>query len=128
MTKRRSNAMTAPLRHSVFRPVRGSRTLPTLAALDQRNALIVDTRRMFHASASDREAARLIHLGLTRFEAGPWRRLRAETACPARYIGRIERAYFVILRAVPRPPSEIRIRQILATRYPPSLLIFDHLD
>lgn len=116
--------MTAPLRHSAFvKRDPHSRSLLVALAIDQRNSLICDMRDTFYPNVvSGREAARLIHLALSRFEGGPWQRLRAEVECPARYRGKIEFACFVILRAAGRTPSEIRIRQILAdrpTRYPP---------
>lgn len=115
--------MSAPLRHSAFvKHDRHGRSLPVLIALDQRNSLIIDLRRTFYPNVSGREAARLMYQGLARFEAGPWRRLQSEE-CPERYKGRIEHAYFVILRVAGRTPSEILIRKIISTtRYPACML------
>jgi hypothetical protein len=114
--------MTAPARQLEFdltkaEPIddrRGHRLPETLAALDQRDALLCEAARRFYADTSHRQAAIRLRTALARYECSAWRRERIAITCPSRHAGKLEASCWRILRASDRVPSESLIRQILA--------------
>jgi hypothetical protein len=109
--------MTAPLRHSdLGRPRcgRGHRTPETLFALAERNRLLVEAATLYFPLMSKSEAACRLHVALSRYEAGAWRRARALDEIPARHVGCLAGHCWRILRARDHTPSSRSIRLILA--------------
>lgn len=80
----------------------------------KQDALIFNCRLCYFVDRSDREAGREIEVGLNRYAASAWSRDQGAAACPERIVGKVQGAYWAILKACPRQPSAERIRKILS--------------
>lgn len=76
---------------------RGKRTPQTLLQIDERDKLLTEASRFF-PGASGREAARQIHIALSRYREGRWRRTRTELTCPPQHRGRLEGVLWCLLK------------------------------
>jgi hypothetical protein len=105
--------MTVPLRHAA--DLRGHRRPETTAALDRRNALIVETAAKFFPDASsETDAAHRLNQAIDRYACAAWRRERIADVCPSRHDRKINAHCWRILRTIDRVPSARSIRSILA--------------
>ncbi|MGV7218265.1 hypothetical protein [Bradyrhizobium sp. UFLA05-112] len=92
---------------------RGQRTEAALAALEERDRLIQCAAATFCAGMSARSAARTLHAALARYRELGWRRDRAEVQCPARHVGTITEACWLILKQRDFAVSARAIRRML---------------
>jgi hypothetical protein len=95
----------------------GQRSASTRAAQEQRDRLIRSTVAQFFPTLPDAIAAEQLAERLGRYRSGgDWRRDRA--ADKISYGETLRGCCWAILRAIDRPLSARRIREILATSYP----------
>jgi hypothetical protein len=112
--------VTAPLRHGDLTG-RGHRTAQTLLALAERDRLLRAAADRYCTGMSDRAAAAMLYVKLTRYREGRFRRSRAEPTCPLQHLGRLDALLWAILRNRDHIPSERSIRRILGFRGPKAL-------
>jgi hypothetical protein len=91
---------------------RGCRTPQTRLLIEERNRLLVEAAQFF-PDASDRETARRLHVALSRYKNGTWRRDRSEALCPVQHRGKLTRTLWMILKVRDHVPSEMTIRRAL---------------
>ena len=92
---------------------RGRRSIGLLAALGQRDRLLIEAAARFYPGCSQRETARLIHIALSRFRDGRWRRDRIEALCPVQHRGKLTATLWRLLKVRDHVPSEMTIRRAL---------------
>jgi hypothetical protein len=110
--------MTAPVRISDLTNAapldrRGRRLPETLAALDERDKLLIEAA-VFFPGVSQREAARQLRIALLRYREGRFRRDRSEALCPSQHAGKLKAVLWAILRTRDHVPSESTIRRALS--------------
>ncbi|SIN97223.1 hypothetical protein SAMN05443247_01096 [Bradyrhizobium erythrophlei] len=104
-----------PHRPSVFAdalPIgAGHRTPQTMLLLDERDRYLREAARFF-PGCTDREIARRLHIALSTYRGGRFRRDRKDT-CPIQYRGTLREQLYLLLRVRDRVPSEMTIRRAL---------------
>jgi hypothetical protein len=101
-------------RHERFDVVdgRGRRTPQTLLLLDERDQFLRAAAAYF-PGLSHREIARRLHVALSRYRDGRWRRDRVENLCPPQHAGKLTAVLWMILRVKDYVPSEATIRRAI---------------
>jgi hypothetical protein len=94
-------------------PERRGRRPETIAALDERDRLLSECAARFMPDQSARAAAHRLHLALSNYQLGPWRRERTSSAPPAHRCDRLDGFCWRILRARDHLPSERVIRRAI---------------
>ena len=102
--------------HAVAVDRRGHRSLADMLSRDERDRYLIEAARLHCAGMSDRAAAAMLHMKLSRYREGGWRRERSEALCPPRLAGRVEASCWRILRCRDAVPSARSIRLTLARR------------
>lgn len=80
----------------------------------ERDALLRLTAAKFFPDVSRREAAKRLHVALSRYRSSAWVRERVLSECPKRHHGRIEAHCWSILCALDRAPSVECVRKIIS--------------
>lgn len=106
-----------PLRHPLVPDGRGHRSPQTLLLIDERDKLLIAASK-FYPGASGREAARQIHIALSRYRDGRWRRDRSEDRCPVQHRGKLTALLYALLRTRDATVSAMTIRRAIAFRDP----------
>jgi hypothetical protein len=107
-----------PLRSSAFDDAmpldgRGRRTPQTMLLLDERDQFLRAAAAHF-PGLSHREIARRLHVALSRYRDGRWRRDQSELTCPSQHAGKLTATLWMLLRVKDYVPSERTIRAALA--------------
>jgi hypothetical protein len=80
--------------------------------LDERDRYLVEAARCY-PGCSDREIARRLHVALSRYRDGRWRRDQSELTCPSQHAGKLTAVLWMLLRVRDHVPSEVTIRRAL---------------
>jgi hypothetical protein len=80
--------------------------------LDERGRFLVEAAR-FYPGCSDREIARRLHVALSRYRDGRWRRDRSELTCPSQHAGKLTAVLWMLLKTHDHTPSQATIRRAL---------------
>ena len=99
---------------------RGHRLPATMEAIATRNALLVEAANRHFAGMSARLAAAHLHIALTRYAAGRWRRSRADQVNP-HATGTLAASLWSVLRARDHTPSTRSIWRTLAAIHGPRI-------
>jgi len=100
-----------PLLPSAFPVGAGRRTPMTQLLLDERKKYLIEAAKFF-PGCTDREIARRLHIALSTYRGGRFRRDRNDT-CPIQYRGTLREQLYLLLRVCDRVPSEMTIRRSL---------------
>jgi hypothetical protein len=96
-----------------LRPGQSERRASTLAADDQRNALLREAAQRFFAGYAPAQRAAALADALRAYERRPWVRDRAARECPPRHLGRLEGLLWHFLKAGGRALGVDRVREII---------------
>ena len=88
------------------------RTPAVRLVLDERDRLLVEAAR-FYPGISAREVARRLHIALSIYRGGRWRRDRNEATCPRQHRGKLTATLWMILKTQDAPISERTLRRAM---------------